>query len=72
MLQRLADMTAAAGAWLVCDDTYESFLYSGKPHVAINAPHVVHIFSFSKASPGYTPCTCICTMHLRLHLQLQS
>ena len=110
VLQRMADLTAAAGAWLVCDNTYvcgvqtavkswklcccavtgqasvhftssrdaanpddalqplqrvlllhqteasavlryENFLYSGLPHVAINAPHVVHIFSFSKARP---------------------
>ena len=75
-------MTAAAGAWLVCDNvrptralawlwqslhgrlslfvafmhgrcsqTYESFLYAGKPHVAVNAPNIIHIFSFSKARP---------------------
>lgn len=47
-LQRLAEMTAAAGTWLVFDDTYETFLYSGKPHHAVNAPNIIHVFSFSK------------------------
>lgn len=42
-------MTAAASAWLVIDNTYESFLFSGAQHYTINAPNVVHVFSFSKA-----------------------
>jgi aspartate/methionine/tyrosine aminotransferase len=44
----LADLTGAAGTWLVCDNTYEQFLFSGKQHFAINAPNIVHVFSFSK------------------------
>ena len=47
-LQRLADMTAAASAWLVIDNTYEAFLFSRAQHHAINAPNIVHVFSFSK------------------------
>ena len=32
------------------DDTYESFLFGEARHHAINAPHIFHIFSFSKVS----------------------
>lgn len=48
-LQRLADLTAVAGSWLVVDNTYEKFLFSGKEHFAINAPNIIHVFSFSKS-----------------------
>lgn len=53
-LQRATSITEAAGSWLVMDNTYEHFIYhtSDQPlneHVCIGAPHVVHVFSFSKA-----------------------
>lgn len=51
-VDRLAEMTAASRTWLVLDDTYESFLFSGAKHYAANAPNAIHIFSFSKASPS--------------------
>ena len=51
VLDRLARMTADAGTWLVIDETYEDFLFSGQKHYCPNAPHVVHVFSFSKVSP---------------------
>ena len=47
-LDRLARITAQAGTWLVIDETYEDFLFSGQPHYCPNGPHVVHVFSFSK------------------------
>lgn len=47
--ERLAKITAAAGCWLVIDNTYEQFLYSGKEHRTVNAPNIFHVFSFSKA-----------------------
>ena len=50
VLDRLARMTADAGTWLVIDETYEDFLFSGQKHYCPNAPHVVHVFSFSKVS----------------------
>ncbi len=34
--------------WLVLDDTYEDFVYNGRHHCP-SAPHVLHVFSFSKA-----------------------
>ncbi|KAK9799726.1 hypothetical protein WJX73_004729 [Symbiochloris irregularis] len=47
-LERLADMTEAAGAWLVIDNTYEAFLFSGTEHATIGRPNTIHVFSFSK------------------------
>ena len=47
-LDRLARITADAGSWLVIDETYEDFLFSGQTHYCPNAPNVVHVFSFSK------------------------
>jgi aromatic aminotransferase len=45
-----AALTAAAGAWLVFDNTYEHFVYGlAAQHVTLSAPNVVNIFSFSKA-----------------------
>jgi hypothetical protein len=43
-------MTAAAGSWLVLDNTYEAYLYSGQKHLTPSGKHILHIFSFSKAS----------------------
>lgn len=48
-LQRAADITASAGAWLVIDNTYEHFTYDGAEHCCVGGRHVVNIFSFSKA-----------------------
>ena len=45
-------MTAAASAWLVIDNTYEAFLFSGAQHHTINAPNIIHVFSFSKVRAG--------------------
>ncbi|KAG1672270.1 hypothetical protein FOA52_004284 [Chlamydomonas sp. UWO 241] len=64
-LQELADVCADGAAWLVLDNTYEDFanfddivatsaVGNGAPPTTcgfqcVSAPHVVHIFSFSKA-----------------------
>ncbi|KAK9839419.1 hypothetical protein WJX81_001094 [Elliptochloris bilobata] len=48
-LERAAELTRRAGAWLVMDNTYEHFVYGGAEHVCIAAPHILHVFSFSKA-----------------------
>eukprot|EP00892_Ulva_mutabilis_P011941 jgi/Ulvmu1/9119/UM005_0214.1 len=48
-LERARDMTAAAGTWLVVDNTYEHFTYDGAEHVCVGGSHVVNVFSFSKA-----------------------
>ena len=53
VLDRLATMTAEAGTWLVIDETYEDFLFSGQTHYCPNAPNVVHVFSFSKVFLDY-------------------
>ena len=49
-LERLAELTRQHGAWLVIDDTYESFLFSGEPHHCPQGPHIIHVFSFSNVS----------------------
>lgn len=50
LLRDLADACAEHGAWLVVDNTYELFSYdAGAPHVCVSGPHVVNLFSFSKA-----------------------
>ncbi len=49
-LDRLAEITHNAGTWLVIDETYEDFLFSGQSHYCPNADHIVHVFSFSKVS----------------------
>ncbi|KAI8474220.1 MAG: pyridoxal phosphate-dependent transferase [Monoraphidium minutum] len=48
-LGRAAALTAAAGAWLVIDNTYCDFVYDGRRHHCPAGPHVVHLFSLSKA-----------------------
>jgi aspartate/methionine/tyrosine aminotransferase len=48
-LERIAVACARAGCWLVLDNTYEYFVYGEHRHHAIEAPHVINIFSFSKA-----------------------
>eukprot|EP00878_Enallax_costatus_P016901 GHUV01017742.1.p1 GENE.GHUV01017742.1~~GHUV01017742.1.p1 ORF type:complete len:450 (+),score=122.28 GHUV01017742.1:1027-2376(+) len=48
-LEAAADMCAAAGTWLILDNTYEDFLYEGRTHHCISGPNVINVFSFSKA-----------------------
>ena len=47
-LRALAALCGERGAWLVVDNTYEAFVY-GAEHVLVEGPHVVNLFSFSKA-----------------------
>jgi len=47
--QRAADLCAAGKTWLVMDNTYEHFVYEGREHHCIGGPHIIHLFSFSKA-----------------------
>jgi katanin p60 ATPase-containing subunit A1 len=49
-VERASEACARNGATLILDNTYEYFLAPGHAHVAIEAPHVVNIFSFSKVS----------------------
>lgn len=60
-LDRLAKITHDAGTWLVIDETYEDFLFSGQKHYCPNAEHIVHVFSFSKVSFGSLYWTQICS-----------
>ncbi len=59
-LARAAEACGRAGAWLVLDSTYEDFLFhddgsapppppSAAAHPALASPHVLHLFSMSKA-----------------------
>jgi hypothetical protein len=48
-LDRAADLCGRAGAWLVIDNTYAEFCFEGREHYCPAGPHVVHIFSMSKA-----------------------
>jgi hypothetical protein len=48
-LEAAAAMCAAAGTWLVLDNTYEDFLYEGRSHHTVSGPNVISVFSFSKA-----------------------
>ncbi|WIA22882.1 hypothetical protein OEZ86_009823 [Tetradesmus obliquus] len=48
-LEAAAAMCAAAGSWLVLDNTYEDFLYEGRSHHTVSGPNVISVFSFSKA-----------------------
>ena len=47
-LQRASAICAAAGAWLIIDNTYEHFTYDGARHECVHGPHVINVFSFSK------------------------
>ncbi|GAX73280.1 hypothetical protein CEUSTIGMA_g734.t1 [Chlamydomonas eustigma] len=44
-----ADICREAGCWLILDNTYEDFVYGSGHHYSSPLPHVVHIFSMSKA-----------------------
>lgn len=49
-LLELSTLCAEHGSWLVIDNTYEHFAYPAQtPHECIEAPHIVNVFSFSKA-----------------------
>lgn len=48
-LHRAADLCATAGTWLVLDNTYEDFVYGEGRHHCVGGPHVISLFSFSKA-----------------------
>ena len=47
-LRAISDVCAERNAWLVVDNTYDAFVY-GATHSLVEGPHVVNIFSFSKA-----------------------
>jgi len=49
ILQRISDACEKAGVWLVMDNTYEYFVYDGLSHTTLEGPHIINIFSFSKA-----------------------
>lgn len=49
LLQRISELCKNAGCWLVVDNTYEYFMYDGLKHTCVEAPHIVNVFSFSKA-----------------------
>jgi aspartate/methionine/tyrosine aminotransferase len=48
-VRRAAALCAAAGAWLLLDNTYEDFCFDGRQHACAAGPHILHLFSFSKA-----------------------
>ncbi|KAL6764759.1 PLP-dependent transferase [Haematococcus lacustris] len=48
-VQEAAALCSAAGCWLVLDNTYEDFCYDGLQHTCASGPHIINIFSFSKA-----------------------
>lgn len=47
-LERASSICAAAGAWLIVDNTYEHFTYGGARHECVHGPHIINVFSFSK------------------------
>ena len=53
-MERAAQLCQDAGAWLIMDNTYEHFVYDSRQHHCIAAPHIIHIFSFSKV-PAVLP-----------------
>ena len=49
-LEEFSALCAEHSIWLVLDNTYEHFAYAGEtPHACLEGPHVVNVFSFSKA-----------------------
>lgn len=49
-LEAISAACAEAGAWLVLDNTYEDFIFTpGVQHHCPSGPHVLHLFSMSKA-----------------------
>lgn len=51
-VERAAQLCHDAGAWLIMDNTYEHFVYDKRQHHCVAAPHIIHIFSFSKVPSG--------------------
>ena len=49
LLRRISELCKNAGCWLVVDNTYEYFMYDGLKHTCVEAPHIINVFSFSKA-----------------------
>lgn len=49
LLQRAVDLCRQHGAWLVLDSAYEYFVPNSDFDGCFDNPHVLHIFSFSKA-----------------------
>lgn len=47
-LERVAELCAQHGAWLLVDNTYEHFEYDSA-HACVEGPHILNLFSFSKA-----------------------
>ncbi len=45
-IRAAAEMTAAAGAWLVLDNTYEQFMFDGRRHHCLGGPNIINVFSF--------------------------
>ncbi|EFJ50455.1 aspartate aminotransferase [Volvox carteri f. nagariensis] len=48
-LNEISGLCAAAGTWLVLDNTYEDFIFAPGEHYCPAGPHVIHLFSMSKA-----------------------
>merc|ERR1740124_1924436 len=49
-IEAFSELCAQHGVWLVLDNTYEHFSYAGKAaHSCLEAPHIINVFSFSKA-----------------------
>jgi katanin p60 ATPase-containing subunit A1 len=49
-LEAVAALCAQHGAWMLVDNTYEHFEYEGAtPHACVEGPHILNLFSFSKA-----------------------
>ena len=61
-LERASELCRRTGTWLIVDDTYEHFTYNSRRHECVSGPHVIHIFSFSKAGSALDGLDC------RLHL----
>ena len=59
-LEYASDLCRRVGAYLVLDNTYEHFTYDCRQHHCVSAPHVLHIFSFSKVK------LCLCFMTVSL------
>ena len=67
-LERIADITAKSGTWVMFDNTYEEFDLEGKPHYALNRPNFIHLFSFSKVCSKHSPLPSAITILELYHL----
>eukprot|EP00299_Pterocystis_sp_00344_P014797 c7351_g1_i2.p1 GENE.c7351_g1_i2~~c7351_g1_i2.p1 ORF type:complete len:409 (+),score=93.18 c7351_g1_i2:115-1227(+) len=48
-LREISDVCQQHEVWLVIDNTYEYFVFDEAKHTCIEGPHIVNLFSFSKA-----------------------